>query len=88
MATERLPLTSQNTALRRLELCAYALQEIHTELQEPQDPEHKADLLISTERVVAEVIDLYGTVRRYVWGPGAEDQDFFYNAKGEEEESN
>jgi hypothetical protein len=86
MSLERLPNSTQNTALRRLELCAYALQEIHTELQEPQDPESKADLLLATERVVAEVIDLYGTVRRYVWGPSAEDQDFFYSAKGEEEE--
>lgn len=81
MASERLPQTSQTTALRRLELCAYALQEIHTELNEPQDPDQKADLLIATEKVVAEVIDLYATVRRYVWGREDDSDDFYYAAR-------
>lgn len=68
MASERLPQTSQSTALRRLELCAYALNEIHMEVEQPQDPDAKADLLLATEKVVSEVFDLYETVRRYVWG--------------------
>lgn len=68
MASERLPSTSIETALRRLELCAYAVQEIHVEVEEPQDAESKADLLLQTEKLVGEVIDLYATVRRYVWG--------------------
>ena len=84
MASERLPQASLVTALRRLELCAYAIQEIHTELDEPQDPEAKADLILATERLVSETIDLYATVRRYVWGEDA-DQDFYLSSKDEEE---
>jgi len=74
MSTERLPQTSLINALRRLDLCAYAVQEIHTEVDEPEDSESKADLLIATEKLVSEVFDLYSTVRRYVWGPD-EDED-------------
>lgn len=84
MASERLPSASLTTALRRLELCSYAVQEIHTELEEPQDPEQKADLILSTERLVSEVIDLYATVRRYVWGE-AEDEDFYISSRDEED---
>jgi len=84
MASERLPQTSMKTALRRLELCAYAVQEIHMVLDEPQDPEHKADLIIATEKLVSETIDLYATVRRYVWGE-AEDSDFFISSRDEED---
>mgnify|MGYP000091357551 CR=1 FL=1 len=84
MASERLPSASLDTALRRLELCSYAVQEIHTELEEPQDPEQKADLILSTERLVSEVIDLYATVRRYVWGE-AEDEDFYISSRDEED---
>jgi hypothetical protein len=60
-------------ALRRLELCAYAVQEIHTEVDQPQDSEHKADLLLATENLVYEVLDLLRTVKGYAWGP--EDPD-------------
>jgi len=75
--TTRNPLA---TALRRLDLCAYAVQEIHLEVDQPQDSEQKADLLIATERLVAEVIDLYQTVRVFAWGDEAnklqdEDED-------------
>lgn len=84
MASERLPNTSLSTALRRLELCSYAVQEIHTELEEPRDPETKADLILATEKLVAETIDLYSTVRRYVWGE-AEDSDFFISSRDEED---
>jgi hypothetical protein len=72
MAGSRLPNTSLETALRRLELCTYAVQEIHTELDQPQDPESKADLILATEKLVSETVDLYQTVRVYVWG---EDED-------------
>jgi hypothetical protein len=74
MASERFPNTTLDAALRRLELCTYAVQEIHTELDQPQDPESKADLILSTEKLVGEVIDLYQTVKLYVWGQ-PEDQD-------------
>lgn len=61
--------TSHRIALRRLELCAYAVQEIHMELEAPQDPEHKADLLIASENLAFEVLDLLRTVRTHAWGP-------------------
>lgn len=84
MASERLPNISINTALRRLELCAYAVQEIHTELEEPFDPDAKADLIIATEKLVGETIDLYATVRRYVWGE-VEGNDFYLSSRDEDE---
>lgn len=84
MASERLPSHSLETALRRLELCAYAVQEIHLEITEPQDPEGKADLIIATEKLVAETIDLYQTVRLYVWGQEDHDE-FFVSSKDEED---
>jgi hypothetical protein len=55
-------------ALERLELCQYAVQETHYELETPYDPEHKADILLATESLAIEVIDLLDTVRRMVWG--------------------
>lgn len=70
-----MPNTSLEVALRRLELCAYAVQEIHLEIDQPQDPEQKADLILATEKLVAETVDLYQTVRLYVWGPDPEDED-------------
>ena len=73
MAAERIPTTSLEVALRRLELCAYAVQEIHLEIDQPQDPESKADLILATEKLVSETVDLYQTVRFYVWGPEPED---------------
>ncbi len=68
MPAERLPNNSLDTALRRLDLCTYAVQEIHIELDQPQDPDSKADLILATEKLVAETVDLYQTVREYVWG--------------------
>jgi hypothetical protein len=64
--------TPIDVALRRLELCAYAVQEVHTEVQEPTDPEHKADLLLATENLTYEVLDLLQTVKYYAWGPDHE----------------
>jgi hypothetical protein len=70
MPAERMPQANSPlaTALRRLELCSYAVQEIHIELDQPQDPDQKADLILATEKLVSEVFDLYQTVRLYVWG--------------------
>lgn len=76
MPGERLPQTSLDTALRRLDLCTYAIQEIHTELEQPQDPDSKADLILATEKLVGEIIDLYQTVKVYVWGQPEEDECF------------
>lgn len=68
MPAERLPQTSLETALRRLELCSYAVQELHMQLEQPDNPERKADLILATEQLVGETLDLYKTVRYYVWG--------------------
>lgn len=69
MPGKKIPLNQPlQTALRRLELCTYAVQEIHLELNQPEDPESKADLILATEKLVAETFDLYQTVRVYVWG--------------------
>lgn len=70
-----MPNSSLEVALRRLELCAYAVQEIHLEIDQPQDPEAKADLILATEKLVAETVDLYQTVRLYVWGPEEDPED-------------
>ena len=76
MAAQRDPITTPlDVALRRLELCAYAVQEIHTEVEPPTDPEHKADLLLATEHLTYEVLDLLRTVKGYAWGPEDEDED-------------
>lgn len=83
MASEKLPVNPLVVSLRRLELCAYAVQEIHTELEHPGDPEAKADLILATERLVSETIDLYTTVRRYVWGEEGERELFF--SEGDED---
>jgi hypothetical protein len=76
MAGQQLPQTSLQVALRRLELCAYAVQEIHLEIDQPQDPEAKADLILATEKLVAETVDLYQTVRHYVWGPEEDPEEY------------
>jgi hypothetical protein len=75
MASSNLPNTSLDVALRRLELCAYAVQEIHLELNQPHDPDSKADLILATEKLVAETVDLYQTVRVYVWGEDEPEED-------------
>jgi hypothetical protein len=70
MASQNSPIvTPIDVALRRLELCAYAIQEIHTEVEAPTDPDHKADLLLATENLTYEVLDLLKTVKYYAWGP-------------------
>lgn len=45
------------------------------ELEEPQTPDSKADLILATEKLVAETVDLYQTVRHYVWGPEDDQED-------------
>jgi len=68
---------SLKRALDRLQLCSYTIQEAHYELEAPENPEHKADLLIAAENLAYEAIDLLKTVKLYVWGledPDAEEQ--------------
>jgi hypothetical protein len=69
------PLTPLDIALERLELCAYVVQELHMELEEPSDAEHKADLLLASENLAYEVIDLLNTAKLYAWGPDKEDEE-------------
>jgi hypothetical protein len=42
------------------------------EVDAPTDPEHKADLLLATENLTYEVLDLLRTVKTYAWGPEIE----------------
>jgi hypothetical protein len=42
------------------------------EVEEPLDPDHKADLLLATENLTYEVLDLLKTVKYYAWGPEPE----------------
>lgn len=74
MASEKYPIDVLSTTLRRLELCAYAVQEIHAQIEVPTNPDAKADLILATEKLVSETVDLYQTVRLYVWGPDEEDE--------------
>ena len=85
MSAERLPVDNLSTTLRRLELCSYAVSEIHLQLQRPDNPEEKADLILQTESLVAETLDLYQTVRRYVWGDN-EESDFFRRGDEDKED--
>jgi len=62
-------------ALNRLELCRFAIQEAHYEIENPSNPEHKADLLLAVEALTFEAIDLLHTAKLYAWGPEEEDED-------------
>jgi hypothetical protein len=75
MPAEKLPTTPIDIALRRLELCTYAVQEIHIQLEQPENADEKADLILATEKLVSEIFDLYSTVRLYVWGEEEEEPE-------------
>lgn len=62
-------------ALDRIELCTFAIQEAHYEVEPPQDPERKADLLIAVENLAFEAMDLLQTTKLFVWGLDPEDED-------------
>lgn len=62
-------------ALDRIELCTYAIQEAHYEVEPPEDPEHKADLLIAVENLAFEAIDLLQTTKLFVWGRPDDEED-------------
>ena len=61
--------------LDRIELCRYAIQEAHYEVEQPQDPELKADLLLAVEALTFEAIDLLHTAKLYAWGPEEDEED-------------
>ena len=65
--------TPLDKALQRLELVRYAVQEVHLEIENPDDPEKKADLLLATEDLMYDTLDLLRTVKGYAWGPDSED---------------
>ena len=62
-------------ALERIELCTYAIQEAHYEVEPPLDPEKKADLLLAVEALAYEAIDLLSTAKLYAWGPEPEEEE-------------
>jgi len=73
---ERPNLSPVDAAVQRLELCTHVIQELHVELEEPSDPELKADLLLASENLAYEVIDLLNTAKLYAWGKEEpEDED-------------
>lgn len=67
--------TQIKKAVQKLELCRYAIQETHLEIESPDDPEEKADLLLAVEDLTAEVFELLGTVKNWTWGQGHEEFD-------------
>lgn len=62
-------------ALERIELCTYAIQEAHYEVEQPHDPERKADLLIAVENLAFEAMDLLHTTKEMVWGPEPQESE-------------
>lgn len=60
-------------ALDRLHLCSFTIQEAHYEIEAPENPEHKADLLLAAENLAYEAVDLLKTVKLYVWGEDPEE---------------
>lgn len=61
--------------LQRLQLCTEVIQEVHYLLEEPKEPDDKADLLIAVEALTFETIDLLQTTKTYVWGEESNDED-------------
>jgi hypothetical protein len=62
-------------ALTMLTLCSETIQKIHIELEQPDDPERKADLLLTVEDLTGEVLGLLQTTKRYVWGDTQEEDN-------------
>jgi hypothetical protein len=60
--------------LERLQLCTEVIQEVHYLLEEPKEPDDKADLLIAVEALTFETIDLLQTTKHYVWGDVPNDE--------------
>ena len=60
--------------LERLQLCTEVVQEVHLLLEQPTDPDDKADLLLTVEALTFETLDLLSTTKSYVWGEDEKDQ--------------
>jgi hypothetical protein len=59
--------------LERIQLCKEVIQEVHYLLEQPTEPDDKADLLIAVEALTYETIDLLQTTKGYVWGSDPEE---------------
>ena len=56
-----------HTAVQRLDACTFTVSKIHSQLIDPEDPERRADLLLASERLMAEVLDLVSDLRMITW---------------------
>ena len=63
-------------ALERIELCTYAIKEAHYEIEQPTDPEQKADLLLAVEALTLEAVDLLQTTKLFVWGYEQDEEEY------------
>jgi hypothetical protein len=54
--------------LEQINLCSVFIQEIHTNLEQPETPDEKADLLIAVESLTKDVYKLLHTTKGLVWG--------------------
>lgn len=61
--------------LERLQLCKEVIQEVHYLVENPSDPDDKADLLLTVEALTYETLDLLQTTKYYVWGENSENED-------------
>lgn len=60
--------------LEQLQLCTEVIKDVHYGLEPPQDPDNKADLLLTVEALTLETLDLLETTKRFVWGPEPEEE--------------
>jgi hypothetical protein len=61
--------------LERLQLCTEVIQEVHYLVENPEDPDEKADLLLAVEALTFETLDLLQTTKYYVWGENPDNED-------------
>lgn len=61
--------------LERLQLCKEVIQEVHYLVENPKDPDDKADLLLAVEALTFETLDLLQTTKYYVWGEESDNEE-------------
>ncbi len=54
--------------INRINLCIDVIQDIHTNLEQPETPDEKADLLIAVENLARDIYLLRKTTQSLVWG--------------------
>ena len=54
--------------IERVNLCSEVVQNVHKQLEEPETPDEKADLLIAVEYLAKDVFALLLTTKDLVWG--------------------